>query len=223
MAGDITPPAASTPPSSLAVQEGHGGHTAAPSGSNGAFASALSQAISQQANSPGAAHGGHGTAAAASGAGGTHGGGHTSALALNAGSNRSAFEQGDHAGHDFQQKMLGIRAYRQQLLASNIANADTPGYKALDIDIEEAARIAKGTSATVSLATTSPGHMTGGAQTPPFPLKYHVPHQMAADGNTVEMDIERQKFAENSLMYQFSRDRVSDHFKHLMELFQSLK
>ena len=54
-------------------------------------------------------------------------------------------------------------------------------------------------------------------------MKYHVPHQTAADGNTVEMDAERQKFSENSLMYQFSLDRVSGHFKHFMELMQNLR
>ncbi|MCM2295631.1 hypothetical protein [Rhodoferax sp.] len=45
----------------------------------------------------------------------------------------------------------------------------------------------------------------------------------AADGNTLEMDAERQKFSENSLMYQFSLDRVSGHFKHFLELLQNLK
>jgi len=75
----------------------------------------------------------------------------------------------------------------------------------------------------LSLATTANGHLSGGTQAPPFPLKFHVPYQAAADGNTVEMDVERQKFSENSLMYQFSLDRVSGHFKHLMELLQNLK
>ena len=108
-------------------------------------------------------------------------------------------------------------------IASNIANADTPGYKAVDIDIEEAAQIVKGVSGSLPLATTATSHLSGGVQAPPFPLKYHVPYQTAADGNTVEMDTERQKFSENSLMYQFSLDRVSGHFKHFMELLQNLR
>lgn len=124
---------------------------------------------------------------------------------------------------DFQQKMLGIRAYRQQILASNIANADTPGYKAMDIDIAEAAGGEQ--SPPLQLNASSPGHSKGNSswQSPPVSLKYHVPSQAAADGNTVEMDVERQKFAENSLMYQFSLDRVGGEFKHMKELFQSLK
>ncbi len=205
MAGapSISPTANGPPPS---VQGGHEGH-GSPSGNanNVAFSNALNQAIAQQ--------------------GGGHGGGHSPTAASDAAPHPGHFRvgQGGHAGHDFQQKMLGVRAYRQQLLASNIANADTPGYKAVDIDIEEAAQIAKGASASLPLSTTASGHLSGGALTPPFPLKYHVPYQVAADGNTVEMDVERQKFSENSLMYQFSLDRVSGHFKHFMELMQNLK
>ncbi|MDD2665025.1 MAG: flagellar basal body rod protein FlgB [Dechloromonas sp.] len=124
---------------------------------------------------------------------------------------------------DFQQKMLGIRAYRQQILASNIANADTPGYNAVDIDIAEAA--GGDQSPPLKLNASSPGHLKGNSswQSPPVNLKYHVPYQAALDGNTVEMDVERQKISENSLMYQFSLDRVGGEFKHMKELFQSLK
>ncbi len=195
---------------------------------NGAFSNALNQAIAQQATNPmvpsHGAHGGQGTGG--SGLGGGHGGGHAAGMAASTAAahpNHFSISQGGHAGHNFQQKMLGVRAYRQQLLASNIANADTPGYKAVDIDIDEAAQIVRGASASLPLATTAAGHLSGNGETPPFPLKYHVPYQAAADGNTVEMDVERQKMAENSLMHQFSLDRVSGHFKHLMELYQSLK
>jgi len=122
---------------------------------------------------------------------------------------------------------LGVRAYRQQLIASNIANADTPGYQAVDIDVEEAMRIARSASQVppTTLAITSSGHLSAAAVSaqPPYPLKYQVPSQDSADGNTVDMDVERSKFSENSIMYQFSVDRVSGHFKMLMELYQSLK
>ncbi|WP_334157229.1 flagellar basal body rod protein FlgB [Oryzomicrobium sp.] len=129
----------------------------------------------------------------------------------------------NNKNRDFQQKMLGIRAYRQQILASNIANADTPDYKAMDIEITEAASADQ--SPPLQLNTSSPGHLKGNSswQSPPVSLKYHVPSQAAVDGNTVEMDVERQKFAENSLMYQFSLDRVGGEFKDMKELFQSLK
>jgi len=132
-----------------------------------------------------------------------------------------------HPSHDFQQLALGLRAYRQQIIASNIANADTPGYKAVDIDFQEALRNAQAAANVppVSLTTTSGGHLSGqstGTQ-PPIPLKYHVPSQGSIDGNTVEMDVERAKFAENTVMHQFAMDRVSGHFKHEIEMLQSLK
>ena len=204
-------PAANTPsPPVQGGHEEHGGGTAITD--NGAFSQALNQAIAQKSNNRGGGHGTHGREFSG-----------TASSTTSAHPKDLSIGQGGHAGHDFQQKMLGVRAYRQQLLASNIANADTPGYKAVDIDINEAARVAKSAAASLSLATTANGHLSGGTQAPPFPLKFHVPYQAAADGNTVEMDVERQKFSENSLMYQFSLDRVSGHFKHLMELLQNLK
>lgn len=220
------PPVGSTP--SSPVQGGHEGHSASAANVNtGSFSDALNQAIAQQANNPVAGHGAHGgQGAGASGLNGGHGGGHASGMASSSSEahpNHFAISQGGHAGHNFQQKMLGVRVYRQQLLASNIANADTPGYKAVDIDIEEAAKIVQGASPSLPMTTTTTGHLSGTGQTPPFPLKYHVPYQAAADGNTVEMDVERQKMSENSLMHQFSLDRVSGHFKHFMELLQNLK
>jgi len=132
-----------------------------------------------------------------------------------------------HPSHDFQQLALGLRAYRQQIIASNIANADTPGYKAVDIDFQDALRNAQAATNVppVSLTTTSAGHLPGQSTgtPPPIPLKYHVPSQGSVDGNTVEMDVERAKFAENTLMLKFSMDRVSGHFKHEIEMLQSLK
>lgn len=134
----------------------------------------------------------------------------------------------NHVGeHGFQQSALGLRAYRQQLIASNIANADTPNYKAVDIDFQEALRIARSIAGTspLTLSTTASGHIPAQAlfAAPPYPLKYHTPSQPGVDGNTVEMDVERGKFSENAMMYQFSLDRVSGHFKHTMELLQRLK
>ena len=133
----------------------------------------------------------------------------------------------NHAGeHGVQEAALGLRAYRQQLIASNIANADTPGYKAVDIDFKEALRIAQSVANTspLTLSTTDVGHIAAQATSSasPYPLKYHTPSQPSADGNTVEMDVERSKFAENAVMYEFSLDQVSSHFKMMMELFKNL-
>ncbi len=131
------------------------------------------------------------------------------------------------SGHGDQEAALGVRAYRQQLIAANIANADTPNYRAVDIDVPEALRIARSASTALplSLSTTVAGHIPAQAlfSAPRYSLKYHTPSQASVDGNTVEMDVERSKFAENAVMYEFSLDRVGSSLKKLMELFQTLK
>lgn len=201
-------------------------------GTESTFADALTRAVGQPVvASP---HGGHGGIPGASGHGGTPGGphgGHGSDLASSSSDPHPRHfplaGQAHGANHKFQETALGLRAYRQQLIASNIANADTPGYKAVDIDFEGALRIAQTASQTppMTLATTASSHIHGDAVSSqlPIPALYVVPSQGSVDGNTVDMDIERSKFAENSMMYQFSLDRVSGHFKMLMELYQNLK
>lgn len=209
-------------PQAVASSSAHSNHGVASAAnapnSGGGFSEALGQAVAQ-ANG----HGAHGGSAPSS-AGGAHAGNVQSSE-----SHPQHFSIGGaaHRGPThFQEKALGLRVYRQELLASNIANADTPGYKAVDIDFPEAAQMAMTNQGKpLAMAASASGHIAASAQDqiPPYPLKYHVPYQASADGNTVEMDVERQKMAENSLMHQFSLDRVSGHFKHLMELLQNLK
>lgn len=205
---------------------GHGDHPVGQSlpASGQTFSSALSQAIGQAS---GGGHAGHGASTAALPRANSS---HVSAGGQSGSTQPRHFTIGEnHQGeqHGFQEAALRVRAYRQQLIASNIANADTPGYKAVDIDFAEALRVARSIANTppFSLATTTSSHIQGQAQTnlPPYPLKYHFPTQPSADGNTVEMDAERAKFAENAVMWEFARDRVSGHFKHMMEMLQNLK
>jgi len=122
----------------------------------------------------------------------------------------------------FMEQALGVWVYRQQLIASNIANADTPGYKAVDIDVEEAMEKIRASAQPLSLQTSSPLHLQGSA-IPTYTIMYHVPDQVSADGNTVEVDVERTKFAQTALMHRFALDRVSDEFKDMAELFRALK
>jgi flagellar basal-body rod protein FlgB len=56
-----------------------------------------------------------------------------------------------------------------------------------------------------------------------FPLRYHVPYQAAVDGNTVELDVERAKFAESAVRYEFALDRVRSHYMHMEDLLKNLK
>lgn len=128
--------------------------------------------------------------------------------------------------HDFQERALGLLAYRQQVLASNIANFDTPGYKAVDFDVPEALRSGFPTTGkAMPMTTTASGHTAGQAALagPPLRLKYHVPHQASVDGNTVEMDVERTKFAENAIRYEFALDQAVGHYKHMAEMLKDLK
>ena len=106
----------------------------------------------------------------------------------------------------FHQTALNLQAHRQQLIASNIANADTPNYKAKDVDFRAALQGAlQAATSPVPLATTQSGHIQGGgAPTLQGLTGYRTELQSAVDGNTVNMDIERAAFAENALHYEAS-------------------
>ena len=106
----------------------------------------------------------------------------------------------------FHQTALNLQAHRQQLIASNIANADTPNYKAKDVDFRAALQGAlQAATSTVPLATTQSGHIQGGgAPTLEGLTGYRRELQSAVDGNTVNMDVERAAFAENALHYEAS-------------------
>lgn len=127
---------------------------------------------------------------------------------------------------DFQQRALGIRAARQEMLASNIANADTPHYKARDIDFRAALRGAMGensvnTPGTAGMAgalqlnQTASGHQAGerGGGILDAAVRYRSEYQSAVDGNTVNMDIERAAFAENALRIEAALTFVRDQFR----------
>lgn len=103
----------------------------------------------------------------------------------------------------FQEKVLALRGYRQQVLASNIANADTPNYKAMDINFAAAMRQAQGGTGGVALARTSAGHLDGkgvGSVAGVKPM-YRTSVQPSIDGNTVDTNIEQAQFSENALQY----------------------
>jgi len=104
---------------------------------------------------------------------------------------------------DFQAQALNLRSERQRLIASNIANADTPGYVARDMDFARALREATGQATAVTAATTQPRHLAvaGGARAEPQ-LMYSRPAQDNLDRNTVDMDRERAAFADNTVKYE---------------------
>lgn len=124
---------------------------------------------------------------------------------------------------NFQQQVMNLRTERQQLIASNIANADTPGYKARDIDFGkslQAAMAGRGAGG-VSMARTASGHLPGIASMPSSELMYRNELQSTVDGNTVEMDVERANFSDNAIRYEASVTFVSGRFKSLLDAMQS--
>lgn len=121
----------------------------------------------------------------------------------------------------FQQQALSLLTKRQDVLASNIANVDTPGYLARDIDFSQQLKNAMDNHAVetspLSLSRTSGAHISGSA--PAFEdarLLYRVPDQPSADGNTVDMDRERVNFADNSMKYQSSLTLIGSQIKGMM-------
>jgi len=123
----------------------------------------------------------------------------------------------------FQQAALNLRAARQELLASNVANADTPNYKARDIDFASALRNAMaGTAEELPVVQTAPAHLAGsaGESIMGSPVMYRKPLQPSADGNTVDMDVERTQFADNALRYEANVMFVSAKLKGILSAIQ---
>lgn len=108
----------------------------------------------------------------------------------------------------FHSASLRLRGERQQILAANIANADTPGYKAVDFDFARALADAAGRGATTgapAMITTAAGHRGGSAGGGIAPtLQFRGASQGSIDGNSVEMDAERAAFADNAVRYEAS-------------------
>lgn len=115
---------------------------------------------------------------------------------------------------------LKLQSKRMEVIADNLANADTPGYKARDIDFRAAmsnAGGAGGASAPVTLATTNPGHLgTDPTAEANANLKYRVPLAPSLDGNTVDAQQEQAAFADNTVRYQATLTFLSSRFKSLM-------
>ncbi|CAK9884669.1 MAG: Flagellar basal body rod protein FlgB [Candidatus Erwinia impunctatus] len=125
----------------------------------------------------------------------------------------------------FNTEALNLRAQRQEVLAANIANADTPGYQARDIDfasqLNKALEQGRAQENGVALTLTSSRHIPAQAMQPAsLDLLYRVPDQPAQDGNTVVMDRERSAFADNTLRYQTDLTVISGQIKGMMSVLQ---
>ena len=102
----------------------------------------------------------------------------------------------------FGEAALKLRSYRQELIASNLVNADTPGYKAKDIafgDVLREQMAGASKSEGLSLSVTNTKHLSVNGSFDPS-IQYRQAIQPALDGNTVDPDVERTEFAKNSFM-----------------------
>lgn len=115
---------------------------------------------------------------------------------------------------------LKVQSQRMEVLADNLANVDTPNYKARDIDFKAALAQAGSPDALLPLTTTTASQV-GGATASGDPaisgaLKYRVPLAPSLDGNTVDAQMEQAAFADNTVRYQATLTFLSSRLKNLL-------
>ncbi len=116
---------------------------------------------------------------------------------------------------DFSQA-LKVHGQRLDVLANNLANADTPGFKARDIDFRAALTSAQSSRSEGSqMATTNAGHI-GGTDDVQASLRWRIPSQPAADGNTVDADLEQARFGEAAMRYEATLRFVDGRVKSML-------
>jgi len=108
---------------------------------------------------------------------------------------------------------LALREKRSEVLAANLANADTPGYKARDLDFKSL--LNQNLPAAVAMERTQAGHFAPW-QLLESSVMYRNPNQVSLDGNTVEANVEQAEYAENAVQYQASLQFISNNFTGLM-------
>ncbi len=115
---------------------------------------------------------------------------------------------------------LKVQGKRMEVLADNLANVDTPNYKARDIDFKAALAQAGSPDAALQLTTTSAGQVGGAAgsddPTVSGALKYRVPLAPSLDGNTVDAQMEQAAFADNTVRYQATITFLNSRLKNLL-------
>ncbi|HCY17561.1 MAG: flagellar basal-body rod protein FlgB [Curvibacter sp. GWA2_64_110] len=130
---------------------------------------------------------------------------------------------------DFHSKALVVRAERQRVIASNIANADTPGYIARDVNFRETMAAATGssglpTTARMSSGTSNSRHIPLASSTGELggssSLAYAPQTQPSMDGNSVDLDRERSNFVDNAVRYESTLRFINGHAKTILSAIQ---
>ncbi len=123
---------------------------------------------------------------------------------------------------NFHQSALRVRGQRQELIAANIANADTPNYKARDVDFGSAMKnaLAGVSRQGFNTSKTSAQHLDGAPSNtssggPGEPL-FRPVMQGSVDGNSVDMDVERNQFTDNAIRYEASLTMINGQLKQMM-------
>ena len=109
---------------------------------------------------------------------------------------------------------LSLREKRSEVLASNLANADTPNYKARDMDFKSVLNQAMPSN--VSLERTNNRHIAPADSLLGSKMMFRNPNQASLDGNTVEAQVEEAKYAENAIQYQASLRFINGKFSGLI-------
>lgn len=125
---------------------------------------------------------------------------------------------------NFQSEALLLRGERQRVLASNIANADTPGYVARDFNFSQALQAAtrEGNSRKMAAPSTAsdPAHIALRTESAPIGLVYSTASQPSADRNSVDLDRERANFVDNSVRYEATLKFVSTQVRTMLTAIQ---
>jgi len=131
----------------------------------------------------------------------------------------------------FHESALSIRTERMEVISGNLANANTPGYKAKDIDFNKAMQSAlresaggASTRSTGGLVRTNDRHISGNSTSVAanFDMQYRIPTQPdTGDGNTVEVQAERNRFLDNGLRYQASLEFLNGKIKGMKKALSS--
>ena len=123
-------------------------------------------------------------------------------------------------------KSLNLRSIQHKALASNIANMDTPNYKAVELDVAEKMNKSKGSVPGIQLVRTQAAHLQFRSdRADNVQLKAVTPpaYSLRGDGNTVDIDQTMGKLAENTLLYKATAQLISRKFKGLMNVIKGGK
>ena len=136
------------------------------------------------------------------------------------------------SGLDFQANALIVRAERQRVIASNIANADTPGYAARDVNFKDAMAVASGHHRLAPSRSALPenskprpahipvGNIDGKAYSSDASLGYTIQSQPAMDNNSVDLDRERANFVDNAVRYETTLRFINGYSKTILSAIQ---